>query len=134
MKIKEFTQTLKSNLKSLSKKDIILCIAVGIAVILLTLGSSNIINNKNVRSDNINTSNSHSTEFEIRLSEILGKIDGAGNVNVLVNHREGSDEIIGAVILFEGADLPETRIKLQLATQTALGIEAAKIKIFAMRT
>lgn len=134
MKIKEFTQTLKSNLKSLSKKDIILCIAVGIAVILLTLGSSNVINNKNVRSDNINTSNSHSTEFEIRLSEILGKIDGAGNVNVLVNHREGSDEIIGAVILFEGADLPETRIKLQLATQTALGIEAAKIKIFAMRT
>lgn len=134
MKIKEFTETLKRNLKSLSKKDIILCIAVGIAVILLTLGSSNVINNKNVRSDNINTSNSHSTEFEIRLSEILGKIDGAGNVNVLVNHREGSDEIIGAVILFEGADLPETRIKLQLATQTALGIEAAKIKIFAMRT
>lgn len=134
MKIKEFTETIKNNLKSLNKKDIILCIAVGIAVIMLTISSSNVINNKNVQSDNINTANNHSTEFEQRLSEILGKIDGAGNVNVLVNHREGTDEIIGAVILFEGADIPETRIKLQLATQTALGIEAAKIKIFAMRT
>lgn len=135
MKIKEFTETLKTNLKSLSKKDIAICAAIGIAVILLTFGSVGVFNNNgNKKNDNTAEVSARSTEFEQRLSEILCKIDGAGSVDVLINRRDGTDEVIGAVILFEGEDLPETRIKLQLATQTALGIEASKIKIFTMKT
>lgn len=135
MKIKTFAETVKNNLKSLSKKDIAICAAIGIAVVLLTFGSVGVFNkDKQTQPDNAASASDKSTEFELRLSEILCKIDGAGNVNVLINRRDGTDEIIGAVILFEGEDIPETRIKLQLATQTALGIEASKIKIFTMKT
>ncbi len=134
MKIKKIFETTKSSLRSLSKKDIAVCLAVACVVIILAFGSANIRgNDKSAQSNTPASVNEHSTEFEQRLSEILSKIDGAGNVSILINRRDSSDEIIGAVILFEGTDIPETRIKLQLAAQTALGVEAAKIKIFAMK-
>lgn len=136
MKINTFIQAIKSNLKSLSKKDIAICASIGIAVILLTFGSVGIFNNtdKQIQPDNTAASSDRFTEFELRLSDILCKIDGAGNVNVLINRHDDTDEVIGAVILFDGENLPETRIKLQLAAQTVLGIEASKIKIFTMKT
>lgn len=136
MQIKKMTDTIKSNLKALRKKDIIICLSIAFAVILLTFSAVELLENNNSPPKDINTlssSQSNYTEFEKRLSEILSKIDGAGNVNVLVNCRDNTNEIIGTVILFEGADIPETRIKLQLATQTVLGIEASQIKIFAMK-
>lgn len=136
MQIKKMTDTIKSNLKTLRKKDIIICLSIAFAVIMLTFSSVELLENNNSPPKDINTlssSQSNYTEFEKRLSEILSKIDGAGNVNVLVNCRDNTNEIIGTVILFEGADIPETRIKLQLATQTVLGIEASQIKIFATK-
>ena len=129
----EAFKRLKRDLSSLSKRDIIICIAVMTVVILLCFNKSNSTQSPPQNDDSITTSADGTTPLEQRLANTLSKIDGAGGVSVFINTDDETNTVIGAVILSHGADTPHVRIQLQLATQTALGIEASMIKIFEMK-
>ena len=129
----EALQKIKRDLRSLSKRDVMICIAVMVVVVLLCFNKSNTAQSPPQNDDSVAATADGTTPLEQRLASTLSKIDGAGTVSVFINTDDEANDVIGVVILSHGADTPHVRIQLQLATQTALGIEPSRIKIFEMK-
>lgn len=70
--------------------------------------------------------------LEARMEATLSLIDGAGDVRVLVNRAEGSDAIVGVIVVADGADSLAVRLELSRAVQSLLGVPQSNIEIFAM--
>ncbi len=125
------TENVKQSLKALTKKDIAI-----MALIALAVGTLCLFSLKHSSTTQANQGSTPATsqiqgfsELELRLASILSKIQGAGSVSVMINQDENGN-IIGALILSEGAYQPHTRVQLQLAAKAVLGTSAEQIKIF----
>jgi len=81
------------------------------------------------------------TDLENRLSAILSKIEGAGNVSVMVTYQtdsvasasseaEEGAEIKGVVIVADGAEDVRVRLDLIKAARTLLDVDADAIQVF----
>jgi stage III sporulation protein AG len=74
----------------------------------------------------------------MRMARALSAMEGAGRVRVLLNERQtaapafaqqGAGEVVGVVILAEGADDAAVRLALSGAAQTLLGVEAVQVEV-----
>ncbi|MDR2515154.1 MAG: hypothetical protein LBD02_08125 [Christensenellaceae bacterium] len=72
------------------------------------------------------------TELEERLCGVLRQIEGVGRVRVLI-HEGGGDEIVGVLVVAEGAQELSVRTELMRAAMTALNVPARAVEVFAMR-
>lgn len=74
------------------------------------------------------------TQLEQRLSAILEGIRGVGDVRVLIHAEQGqeSGEIVGVLIVAQGADELTVRSELMRAARTALDLPAEAVEVFAM--
>lgn len=154
--VKFFTK-IKNIFSEFQKHDTIICAVTAIVIISFVIAAytsdkgrlkPTFGENGNISATpNLNAVDADYTDLEKRLSQILMKIDGVGNVSVMVTFpndildADASDNIkskqnitdaVGAIIIADGAGNPEVRIKIQLAVQTALRLEAHQIKIFEM--
>lgn len=126
---------LKELFGQLSKKDGIICAALAVVILIVSVVTftdrkenvTGAVSEKVIIEEKADT-------FEARLENILSKIEGVGKVDVLISYEdgEGASKPVAAVVIAEGADMPEARIKLQLAVETSLGLPASRIKIFTM--
>ena len=73
---------------------------------------------------------SEKSRTETRLEEILSSIDGVGESSVMVT--EDGEDIIGVVIVCQGADNIMTRSDILNVVSTALNIQKNIIAIYAM--
>ncbi len=71
---------------------------------------------------------SHQTEEEIRLCNLLEKIEGVNNPAVMISKSDG--EITGAVVVFDGADSILTRMRVLDVTTVALSIGKGNIQVY----
>lgn len=71
------------------------------------------------------------TTTETRLEQIIGQIDGVGKLDLMVNEADG--EILGVIIVCEGANNLSVRLDIINAVSTALGISRASIQIYEMK-
>ncbi len=126
---------IKKYLNQFTKKDILICfcavILVAIILIKFYSGANTVSASATVASPAPKAVSSH-TEIETRIQNTLSDIKGVGRVSALVTYSEDGASAIGAVIIAEGASLPETRVAIEQAVRTALGIEAKQIKIYEM--
>lgn len=76
--------------------------------------------------------------IETRMEQILSKMNGVGNVAVMVTlrrddgfemEREGETNVEGVFIVAEGGDNPEVNLQITEACQALFGISAHKIVI-----
>ena len=70
------------------------------------------------------------TEKEMRLERAIEKIEGAGEADVLVMEEGGN--VVGVLIVAEGADDIAVRLRLQTAVQTLLNVDNDKISVVPM--
>ncbi len=139
--IKNFITKLKDTFREFKKRDIIICtvavaaILIGVCIFSIKKPADNPTFSPETPEETVPTS-----AIEQKLENILAKINGAGNVDVLITYKDASVNTsvnsqtiptpLGAVVLADGADDLEVRIQIQQAVQTALGIEANQVKIF----
>ena len=71
------------------------------------------------------------TSIENRLQSVLARVEGAGDVSVLVNEDEDG-EVVGVCVLTTNADDVAVVFRLQRAVRTALGIENDRVEILSM--
>lgn len=79
--------------------------------------------------------------LEQRMEAVLESVRGAGRVRVMVNSTEirdvfsdgSSAQVVGVLVVAEGADDLKVAMALQQAVQTLLGIEASRIEILDMK-
>lgn len=74
------------------------------------------------------------TEGEIgqQLQEILQKIDGVGQVDVMITGNAEYNQIEGVVVVAEGADVPAVRQEIIETVQALFPIAAYKVKVCKM--
>lgn len=138
-----FFKKVSDTFKEFSKKDVAIC-----AVVIIAMFAVGVYINKNKDTyaykntpDAPSPSTDVSTELEVRLENILSKINGVGKVDVMITYdaepvsaesNAATSKPLGAIVIAEGADNLEVRIKIQQSVQTVLGIEARQVKIFEM--
>ncbi len=114
--------------KKLGKiKNLQLIVAVFIIAIALVIYSN--VADKN-QSETTPVSSVMTAEEE-RLSAVLESIDGAGRVEVMVS-RKGED-VVGILVIAEGADDISVLLKLQRATVSAMGVDKSVVEICKMK-
>ncbi len=78
-----------------------------------------------------NTSSSVMNSDEERLSGALSSIDGVGEVKTMITKND--NDVVGVIVIAEGADNPLVRIKLVEAVSVALGIDPKLVSVFTGR-
>ena len=74
------------------------------------------------------TGASEQTPLELRLEGVLEKIDGAGDVSVMITQREDG-EIVGAAVVTSGIGGVSAYLDMQSAVKTLLNIDTSRIQI-----
>ena len=104
-------------------------IIIVVILIAILIGAVYIID-KSKNSSSYTNSNIAKSETETKLMGILSNIEGVGNVDVMITESDG--EILGVVIVCEGANNIMTRSNILNAVSTALKIDKKIIAIYSM--
>ena len=72
-----------------------------------------------------------STQLEMRMENVLGCMEGVGDVRVLVNEGAGGS-VVGVVIVAQGAKDLRVVLALEQAVQALMDIDAAQIEVLSM--
>ncbi len=85
-----------------------------------------------------------SDELEERLKKVLSAMEGVGAVEVMITTKESKSdlfsdeskegEVLGVVVVAQGAGMPTIDAKILDAVEALFGIEAHKISIVKMRS
>ncbi len=70
--------------------------------------------------------------LETRMEAVLQKVQGVGQVDVMITVTGEYNQIEGVVVVAQGADLPQVRQDIMEAAQALFPIAAHKIKICKM--
>lgn len=83
---------------------------------------------------------SEATALEQRMESVLSCVEGAGRVRVLVNGSgsssvlsDGRTQVLGVVVVAEGAREIRVRMELEQAVMALLGVDASQIEILGMK-
>lgn len=75
------------------------------------------------------TSSVSHTDQELRLSAVLGQIEGVGDVEVMITTSDGVP--VSAIVIFQGADSILARMRVIDVTSAALGIGRGNVLVYA---
>ena len=77
------------------------------------------------------TEKTFQNEDELRLASILSSIDGAGEVETLISKSSG--EIVGVLVIADGASNPLVRLRLLQAASSALGVDSDVVSVLSRK-
>lgn len=122
--------------KRLKKTDYIVIMLCGLLLLVIATPTGSKINLKNGVKDNL-----AATSDEIRLKNVLEKMNGVGRVEIMINKKEEQktnlfgdekQQVEGIVVVAEGADYPSVNKDIMEAIMALFDVEAHKIKIVKM--
>lgn len=105
-------------------------IIIVVLLIAILIGAVYIIDKSKSSTSRTANSGTAKSETEIKLTGILSNIEGVGNTDVMITENDG--EILGVVIVCEGANNLMTRSNILNAVSTALKIDKKLIAIYSM--
>ena len=77
------------------------------------------------------TEKTFQNEDEQRLASILSSVDGAGEVETMISKSSG--EIVGVLVIADGASNPLVRLRLLQAASSALGVASAVVSVLSRK-
>lgn len=77
------------------------------------------------------TKKTFQNEDELRLASILSSIDGAGEVETMISKSSG--EIVGVLVIADGASNPLVRLRLLQAASSALGVDSDVVSVLSRK-
>lgn len=69
---------------------------------------------------------------ESRLAGILEGLEGVGRVETMITRGE-DDEVVGVIVIAEGAEDIATRLRLLSAVTTAMGVDKQIVNVYTMK-
>lgn len=80
---------------------------------------------------NVATTNRSAQTFqndvETRLSSILSSVEGAGEVETMITKSSG--QVVGVLVIADGANNPLVRLRLLQAASSALGVDSEIVSV-----
>ena len=112
-------------------KNIRLIAAIFIIAVALLIYSSVATNNA-VRDASGTESAYGMDQEESRLASVLEGLEGVGRVQTMIT-RSGDDEIVGVIVIAEGAEDIGVRLRLLSAVTTAMGVDKQIVNVYTMK-
>lgn len=112
-------------------KNIRLIAAIFIIAVALLIYSSVAMNNA-VRDTSGTESGSSMDSEESRLASVLEGLEGVGRVETMITRGE-NDEIVGVIVIAEGAEDIGVRLRLLSAVTTAMGVDKQIVNVYTMK-
>lgn len=112
-------------------KNIRLIAAIFIIAVALLIYSSVATNNA-VRDASGTESAYGMDQEESRLASVLEGLEGVGKVQTMIT-RGGDDEIVGVIVIAEGAEDIGVRLRLLSAVTTAMGVDKQIVNVYTMK-
>ena len=112
-------------------KNIRLIAAIFIIAIALLIYSSVATGNASRAADS-NVSSSEMDAEEARLASVLRGLEGVGRVETMIT-RDADDEIVGIIVIAEGAEDIAVRLRLLSAVTTAMGVDDKIVNVYTMK-
>lgn len=128
---KETTFDKVKNSKLFAKIKGIKNIQIVVALIIIAVALiiySNVISKTKTVSKSGDVSTSVMTDEELRLSNVLSSIDGAGEVSVMISKL--GESVVGVIVIADGAKDISVRLRLLDATSTALGVDKSIVNVY----
>lgn len=69
---------------------------------------------------------------EARLASVLRGLEGVGRVETMIT-RDADDEIVGIIVIAEGAEDIAVRLRLLSAVTTAMGVDDKIVNVYTMK-
>ena len=114
-----------------SIKNIRLIAAIFIIAIALLIYST-VATEKATRSASTDVVASEMDAEESRLASILEGLEGVGRAQTMITRGE-DDEIVGILVIAEGAEDITVRLRLLGAVTTAMGVDADIVNVYTMK-
>lgn len=114
-----------------SIKNIRLIAAIFIIAIALLIYST-VAMEKATRSASTDVAASEMDAEESRLASILEGLEGVGRAQTMITRGE-NDEIVGILVIAEGAEDITVRLRLLGAVTTAMGVDADIVNVYTMK-
>ena len=112
-------------------KNIRLIAAIFIIAIALLIYSSVATGNTSRAADS-DVSSSEMDAEEARLASVLRGLEGVGRVETMIT-RDADDEIVGIIVIAEGAEDIAVRLRLLSAVTTAMGVDDKIVNVYTMK-
>lgn len=112
-------------------KNIRLIAAIFIIAVALLIYSSVATNNA-VRDASGTESAYGMDQEESRLASVLEGLEGVGRVQTMITRGE-NDEIVGVIVIAEGAEDIGVRLRLLSAVTTAMGVDKQIVNVYTMK-
>lgn len=128
-KIKEFLTKIKD------VKNIKIIIGVMVVALLLLGYYAMNSNNNDISVSDLDTNDVGTIEYDVeeqKLANVLSQIEGVGNTKVMIN-RGKDEEVIGVIVIAEGAKSKTVCLRINQAVRTALSLTPEKVKIYLMK-
>lgn len=84
-----------------------------------------------VAADKESEKQSFQNDDETRLASILSSVEGAGEVETMITKSSG--QIVGVLVIADGANNPIVRLRLLSATASALGVESDTVSVMSRK-
>lgn len=113
-------------LKKLSKNDYIIIALLGVMLLVVAIPA-----NSHQPATSIEKNQTDYANDEEKLKATLEKIEGVGKTSVMITH-DNSDQVMGVLIVTQGAGNNKVKQQICQATSALFGIEMHKIIIVKM--
>lgn len=123
--MKKSKATSRARLKNQRNKNIKIIALIFIIAIALIIYSS-------VAADKESEKQSFQNDDETRLASILSSVEGAGEVETMITKSSG--QIVGVLVIADGANNPIVRLRLLSATASALGVDSDTVSVMSRKT
>ena len=84
------------------------------------------------RAADSDVSSSEMDAEEARLASVLRGLEGVGRVETMIT-RDADDEIVGIIVIAEGAEDIAVRLRLLSAVTTAMGVDDKIVNVYTMK-
>ena len=84
-----------------------------------------------VAADKESEKQSFQNDDETRLASILSSVEGAGEVETMITKSSG--QIVGVLVIADGANNPIVRLRLLSATASALGVDSDTVSVMSRK-
>ena len=118
-----------SKLKSIKNIEIYVALILALIVIVCVFAGNGAKNvSKTVDDD------TYIGEMEHKICSVIQKIAGCGKAQVAISYASNQEDVIGVVVVAEGADDPILRFKIVEVVVTLLDVDSTNVQVFTYKS
>ena len=118
-----------AKLKSIKNIEIYVALILALIVIIFVFAGSGTKKTSKTVSDD-----TYLSEMEHKICSVIQNIAGCGKADVVISYADNEQDVIGVVVVAEGANDPIVRFKIVEVVVTLLNVDSSDVAVFTYKS